>query len=217
MIGASSSMPKRRGTCNAAIGIVVVSEGDVGIGSNDREVVDESRLYVLGSTKDGWAVWDRTSAADEPLVRYPLTDDGFDLASEYFAQANRGARMRRVTRLGVLRWITITAGVAWIALNAVVQIRINGIGGALFGSEEEYEVIRWAQTLGGIAYSVLLVAVGAYVLLWVAQPGAAAIGRLPRGAVIAELGQAVGHSRDVARSRGGHPRSLSPCTCATAA
>lgn len=57
-------------------------------------------------------------------------------------------------------------GGVWIALNAYVQIRQARGYSNLFSSEEAAEVWVWVQAMSGIAYSVFLVALGSYVLLW---------------------------------------------------
>jgi hypothetical protein len=75
-------------------------------------------------------------------------------------------RVLRGPMLRVLLWTAPIAGVIWIVLNAVVQIRYAGGYPNLFSSEEAAAVWMWAQTLSGIAYSVFIVALGSYVLLW---------------------------------------------------
>jgi hypothetical protein len=75
-------------------------------------------------------------------------------------------RILRGPLMGVLLWTALIAGAIWIALNAYVQIRqARGLSN-LFTSEDAAEVWVWVQAGSGIAYSVFLVALGSYVLLW---------------------------------------------------
>lgn len=130
------------------------------------EIVDESRHYVLAMTESGWSVWDRESSSEEPLARFPLSDEGFDLASDYFAKANRTARGRPHLGLGALRWIALVAGGVWVVSTAVVQVWFYLLNDPFAGFDGSSSVLRWAQALSTMAYPVFLVAVGAYVLLW---------------------------------------------------
>jgi hypothetical protein len=75
-------------------------------------------------------------------------------------------RILRGPLMGVLIWTAVIAGAVWIALNAYVQIRQARGFSDLFTSEEAAEVWVWVQAGSGIAYSVFLVALGSYVLLW---------------------------------------------------
>jgi hypothetical protein len=75
-------------------------------------------------------------------------------------------RILRGPLMGVLLWTALISGAVWIALNAYVQIRqARGLSN-LFGSEEAADVWVWVQAGSAIAYSVFLVALGSYVLLW---------------------------------------------------
>jgi hypothetical protein len=59
-----------------------------------RDVIDETRYFTLAETDAGWAVWDRSTSSEEPVVVFPADDDGFALASDYFTKANRESRIR---------------------------------------------------------------------------------------------------------------------------
>ena len=73
-------------------------------------------------------------------------------------------RVRRGPLLGVLLVTTLVAGAIWVVLNAIMDI---GFAGRFFASETG-EVWIWVQAVREIAYSVFLVALGSYVVLWLA-------------------------------------------------
>jgi hypothetical protein len=75
-------------------------------------------------------------------------------------------RILRGPLLRILLWTALIAGAVWVVLNAAVQIRYARSYSNLFSSEEAAAVWTWVETLSGIAYSVFLVALGSYVLLW---------------------------------------------------
>lgn len=135
------------------------------------EIIDESRHYVLAMTESGWGVWDRASTSDEPLAQFSLSDEGFDLASEYFAKANKAARGRRGPGLRALRWVALVSGCVWIASTALVQVWFYVLNDPFAGFDGSSAVLRWGQALSTIAYPVFLVAVGAFVLSWMLRRG----------------------------------------------
>jgi len=73
-------------------------------------------------------------------------------------------RVRRGPLLGVLLSTTLVAGATWVVLNAIMGV---GFAGRFFASEAG-EVWIWVQAVRAIAYSVFLVALGSYVVLWLA-------------------------------------------------
>jgi hypothetical protein len=75
-------------------------------------------------------------------------------------------RIRRGPLLGALLWTAIVAGAAWVVLNAVIQIRTARGYADIFSSEGPAELWVWMQAANGIAYTVFLVALGSYILLW---------------------------------------------------
>lgn len=85
-------------------------------------------------------------------------------------------RARASPWLSLVFWLAIVAGLAWIGLNGYVQIRQQLDGDQLFSSPEAADFF-WAQAVAGISYTVFLVSVGTYVLVWLrsrppALPGA---------------------------------------------
>jgi hypothetical protein len=63
---------------------------------------------------------------------------------------------------------TLVAGAIWVVLNAIVDIRFAKGFIDFVASEMESVVWIWVQAAREIAYSVFLVALGTYVVLWLA-------------------------------------------------
>jgi hypothetical protein len=69
--------------------------------------------------------------------------------------------------LSALLWTALGAGALWVLLRGAIQLRFylgDGLNG--FQSEGEAEIWAWVQAFDGISYSVFLVALGSYVLIW---------------------------------------------------
>ena len=97
-------------------------------------------------------------------------DEADEFEDEFEDHESLKDRVRRGPLLGVLLWTTLVAGGTWVVLNAMFNIRYRG-GFADFvtsATETAGEFWVWAQTARGIAYSVFLVALGSYVVLWLA-------------------------------------------------
>jgi hypothetical protein len=77
-------------------------------------------------------------------------------------------RVRRGPLPGVLLVTTLVAGAVWVVLKAIFAIRYAGAFADLFSSQTVSESWIWAQAASDIAYSVFLVALGSYVVLWLA-------------------------------------------------
>lgn len=131
-----------------------------------RDVIDETRYFTLAETDAGGAVWDRSRLSEDPVIVFPADEDGFALASHYFTKANREARIQHGPWLGPLRWIALISGGVWIAMNGALRVRFYVLGNPGFPSGTAAEIFYWIQALSSVANSVFLVAVGAYVLLW---------------------------------------------------
>jgi hypothetical protein len=66
--------------------------------------------------------------------------------------------------LGLLLGLAIVSGLAWIGLNAYIQIRQQLASDQFLSSPSDF--FFWAQAISGISYTVFLVSVGVYVLVW---------------------------------------------------
>ena len=78
-------------------------------------------------------------------------------------------RVRRGPLLGVLLGTTLLAGAIWVVLNAIVDIHFaRGFSNSFAESETAGELWMWVQAAREIAYTIFLVALGSYVVLWLA-------------------------------------------------
>ena len=94
------------------------------------------------------------------------SDDEVDEFEDYESLMDR---VRRGPLLGVLLGTTLVAGAIWVVLNAIVDVHFaGGFSNSLTGSETAGELWIWVQAAREILYSVFLVALGSYVVLWLA-------------------------------------------------
>jgi hypothetical protein len=77
-------------------------------------------------------------------------------------------RLQRGPSLRILLWLALLSGVAWIVLNGPLQIRFAVLTPTAFASEIEAEFYEWVRVISGIGYTLFVVAVGSYVVLWLA-------------------------------------------------
>ena len=70
-----------------------------------------------------------------------------------------------VSWLSLLFWLAVVSGLVWITLNAYVQIRFQ-VGQFFESPEAAADEFAWAQVLTSLSYTLFLVSVGIYVLLW---------------------------------------------------
>lgn len=75
-------------------------------------------------------------------------------------------RIRGGPLLGVLLWTALIAGAVWVVLNAAGQIRSATSYPDLFSSKADADLWMWVQAVSSIAYTMLVVALGSCVLLW---------------------------------------------------
>jgi hypothetical protein len=139
-------------------------ETDNGEDDGALDVIDENPLYTLAGTDEGWEVWDRAHLSKQPMVRYPPTDDGFELAARYFERANRTDEIRRAPWMDVLRRAALIAGASWFVLSTILSLWLASAEDEL--GQRENDAIRWLGALEAIAYPAFLVSVAAYVLFW---------------------------------------------------
>lgn len=141
-------------------------------GQAPPDVVDESRDHLLALSDAGWGVWEKGDPAGEPVALFPPNDEGFELASDYFKQAKRAARARRISWLGILRWSAVISGCVWILSTTVVNLRVYVLQNPFAGFQTDELLIRWSQVLSLIAYPVFIVSVGIFLLLRLRERGA---------------------------------------------
>ena len=77
----------------------------------DYDPILTSRRYVLAEDADGYAIWER-GGGDDPLERFPETEEGFDAAERRFRELRRTPRR---TSWQMVVSVVIVAGLAlWI-------------------------------------------------------------------------------------------------------
>jgi hypothetical protein len=86
--------------------------------------------------------------------------------SDEDAPENRTARSRRRSIrewswLDGLRWAVYVSGITYIVANAIVNISYTQTG-----FRNASESVRWLQAVSGVAYTIFLVSVGAFVVTW---------------------------------------------------
>jgi hypothetical protein len=122
------------------------------------------------------AFLDRRRYACFKRVRLPVDtrmvddqDEVDEFEDEFEDYESLKDRVRRGPLLGVLLGTTLLAGAIWVVLNAIIDIHFaRGFSNSFAESETASELWMWVQAAREIAYSVFLVALGSYVVLWLA-------------------------------------------------
>jgi hypothetical protein len=73
-------------------------------------------------------------------------------------------RIRNGPLFQILLWTTLIAGAVWVVFSAAVGVQ--SVSGYPLGSGITSTLWVWVQVGSSIAYSVFIVGVGSYVLLW---------------------------------------------------
>jgi hypothetical protein len=94
--------------------------------------------------------------------------DDQDEVDEFEDYVSLKDRVLRGPLLGISLWTVLIAGAAWVVLNGVIQIRLATGYPNIFSSEAGADLWAWAQAASGIAYTIFLVALGSYIVLWLA-------------------------------------------------
>lgn len=85
------------------------------------EVLGTSRRYVLGEIPEGYGIWD-SLAGNQLVERFPLTEDGLDLAMERFDEL-KGRDRREGWNLFRVVWIaTVTGVVLWLVAGTLAAV-----------------------------------------------------------------------------------------------
>jgi hypothetical protein len=130
--------------------------------TDELDIVDETPSYLLALASTGWGIWERDAAVETPVALFGADDDGFDQASDYFAQLKMRERLRTSPWLNVLRWTALIAAAAWVATSAYQAFLFTQDS---FGSEGQFAV-EWALAIERIANAVFFASAGGYVILW---------------------------------------------------
>jgi hypothetical protein len=95
-----------------------------------HELIVTSRRYVLGEVPDGYGIWD-SLAGNELVERFPLTEDGLDIAMERFDELKRRDRRDRWNPYRMALIATVAGASLWLlagTLATVVFTREVGAG-----------------------------------------------------------------------------------------
>ena len=126
------------------------------------EVLASNRWFIVGQDDEGYGVWSVAGERDEPLRRFPSTDEGSEGAFDAFRS------MSRTRRGGPLSYtlfgLAVISGAVWVSANGYLAI------GAAFddftGSVSDQAVYRRLLQISQTAYPVFLVSSGTFVMLW---------------------------------------------------
>jgi hypothetical protein len=95
-------------------------------------------------------------------------DEVDEFENEFEDDVSLKDRVLRGPLLRILLWTVLIAGAVWVVLQVIFQIHAATGYQDIFSSEAGAELWGWVQAVGGIAYTVFLVALGSYVVLWLA-------------------------------------------------
>jgi hypothetical protein len=124
------------------------------------EVIERSRRYILGEGEESYGIWDRRGR-DEPLERFPFTEEGFDAAQARFAELRRLDRRSRDVAAKVIAGATWTGLVLWIVSGLFTIIGPFAVSVFLTGPVADAvsvaDVIAYRIALGGVLALAALV------------------------------------------------------------
>lgn len=107
---------------------------------SELDVIATSGRYVLAGTDEYFGVWDLDADAQEPLERFPLTDDGFAAADRRFRDL-KGNLLREKYSAARVLWWTLWIGVGiWLGAGVFAAL----LSASAFESPGE-RWFDWAQ------------------------------------------------------------------------
>lgn len=125
------------------------------------DVAQVGKRYLLARDEDGWAVWDKDD--EDPIARFSDDDAGYQRAADIYWSLERTT----VPWLNVLRWVAFVAGAIWILSNAYFSYEIM----QATQTQGSFDSFTWVEAAQRASYPVFLVAVAAYVILWLRDNG----------------------------------------------
>lgn len=85
------------------------------------DVIESSHRYVLGEIPTGYGIWDR-QAGNALVERFPLTEEGIELALDRFAELKRTDRRERWNLPRVVRIATISGASIWLVAGTLAAL-----------------------------------------------------------------------------------------------
>lgn len=126
------------------------------------EIIESNRWLILAQDDAGYGIWPVDSTDDEPLRRFPSTDEGAEASYEAFGLLTTNRRGSLLPR--VLLIAAFVVGVAWVLSS--LYIAIDTIRTPDASSDGEQTVLRWAYTISQTGFPAFLVLSGSFVMLW---------------------------------------------------
>jgi hypothetical protein len=133
----------------------------------DGEKILVSRYASLLETSDGYEIVQPGRATPD---RFPLTDEGFDAATDLYDELTRQGRIGRL--LGPMVVVGIVAGLLWVSLELGSAILY-----AIVAVSNHYPDGLFAEIVGALSpfflalNALFVVTVGAYATLWLYRRG----------------------------------------------
>jgi hypothetical protein len=124
------------------------------VSDESYDVIESSHRYVLGEIPTGYGIWDR-QAGNALVERFPLTEEGIELALDRFAELKRKDRQERWNLPRVVRIATISGASIWLVAGTVAALIFT------FGTTS----VGLARTFYGLDAFGLRLAIGSLVAL----------------------------------------------------
>jgi len=128
-------------------------------------VLERSPYYFLSEDESGFALWSVLGDdAGEPVLTFPIGDEGRARAVAAFRRESRFGRWSRVFLI-----VAIVAAPLWIVAE-IVQRWIEVFGQDAFpGFERGFHVDRlqlWSDVVGSVADTAFIIGVGLSLVIW---------------------------------------------------
>jgi hypothetical protein len=130
-------------------------------------VLESNHEYFLTEDEDGFAIWSVRSDNMDPVLTFPLGEDGRDDAARALRHETRFARWSRGCTV-----VAVVSGATWIlATLLALSMRLFGAEPAFpvlnrSGIPFTWAVMTWSQSIGSAADAIFIVAVGISVIVW---------------------------------------------------
>ncbi|MGH2725054.1 MAG: hypothetical protein ACRDI0_12520 [Actinomycetota bacterium] len=117
--------------------------------------IEESRRYILGEDERSYGIWDKRGG-DEPLERFPVTDEGFDAAFTRYLELSGMERRIRGQLPTTLAVVVAVGAIAWLVAG-VLGVAV-GAGLLILDGESEWsanltsllDVVGFRLAIGGV-------------------------------------------------------------------
>ena len=126
------------------------------------EVLASNRWLIVGQDDEGYGVWSVADERDEPLRRFPSTDEGSEGAFDAFRSMSRARRGGPLSF--TLFALAVISGAVWVFTNG--YLAIGAAVDDFSSSIGDQAVYRWLLQISQTAYPVFLVSSGTFVMLW---------------------------------------------------